>query len=93
MAADKPSGQGGNWSEVDERNVIGVTFGELAEEDQRRIREEMRRELEEVEAMKMREKLACYQKTRGGVVQKADTTKVSTSKASLSPLLKNLLIW
>jgi hypothetical protein len=32
MAAAKPSGQGaGDWSEIDERNVIGVMFSELAE--------------------------------------------------------------
>jgi hypothetical protein len=33
----------------------------------------MKKELEEVEAARLREKLACYQKTRNGVVQKADT--------------------
>jgi hypothetical protein len=42
----------------------------------------MRRVLEEIEAIKMREKLACYLKPRGGVVRKADTTKASTSKVS-----------
>jgi hypothetical protein len=87
MAANKPSEQeGGNRSEVDDGNVIVVTFGDLTEEDQRCIREEMRRELEEVEATKMREKLACYQKMRGGVVQKADTAKASASKVSSSTL-------
>jgi phage gp16-like protein len=69
MATDKASGQeAGGRSEIDERNVVGVAFGDLAEEDQRRIKEEMRRELEEVEAAKMGEKLACYQKTRSVVV-------------------------
>jgi hypothetical protein len=87
MAANKPSEQeGGNRSEVDDGNVIVVTFGDLTEEDQRCIREEMRRELEEVEATKMREKLACYQKMGGGVVQKADTAKASASKVSSSTL-------
>jgi hypothetical protein len=89
MVASKPSGQGsGSRSEVDERNVIGVMLGDLTEEDQHHIKEEMRREMEEVEAQKMQEKLACYQKTRGGVVQKADTAKASTLKvnsASLTP--------
>jgi hypothetical protein len=33
----------------------------------------MKPELEEVEATKMRENLACYQKTRGGIMQKSDT--------------------
>jgi hypothetical protein len=53
---------------VDEKNVVGVTFKDLSEEDQCQIKEEMRGELEVVEATKMKEKLACYQKTRGGVV-------------------------
>jgi hypothetical protein len=47
-------------AEVDQRNVIGVAFGDLPEDDQRRIKDEMRCELEEIEAAKMREKLACY---------------------------------
>jgi hypothetical protein len=66
--------------------VIGITFGDLSEEDQRRVKGEMRHKLEEIEAVKMWEKLACYQKTRGGVVQKADTVKVSASKVSTQPL-------
>jgi hypothetical protein len=45
--------------------VIGVTFGDLSEEDQRRIKLEMRHEMEEIEAVRMRETLACYQKMRG----------------------------
>jgi hypothetical protein len=86
-AASKPSGQEPRGrSEIDEGNVIAVTFGDFSEEDQCRIQEEMRWELEEVEAMKMCEKMSCYQKTRGGIVQKADTTKASTSKVSASPL-------
>jgi hypothetical protein len=36
------------------------------EEDSRRIKEEMRREMEEIEANMMKEKLSCYQKIRGG---------------------------
>jgi hypothetical protein len=47
MATSKLSGQGGGSRfEVDEGNVIGVAFGDLAKEDQCRIREEMRLELE-----------------------------------------------
>jgi hypothetical protein len=85
MAASKPSGQGTRErSEVDERNVIGVMFGDLVEEDQCKIKEEMRREMEEIEATRMRERLACYQKTRGGVVQKADTSKAASSKVNSS---------
>jgi hypothetical protein len=46
MVASKPSGQGsGSRSEVDERNVIGVMLGDLTEEDQHHIKEEMQREM------------------------------------------------
>jgi hypothetical protein len=34
----------------------------------------------------MRKNLACYQKTRSSVVQKADTAKATTSKVSTSSL-------
>jgi hypothetical protein len=61
-------------------------FGDLAEADQRRIKEEMRKELEEIEVARLREKLAWYQKTRNGVVQKADTTKASSSKVNPTTL-------
>jgi hypothetical protein len=40
--------------------VIDVTLGDLLEEDQHRIMDEMTRELEEVEATRMHEKLMCY---------------------------------
>jgi hypothetical protein len=61
MAAGMPSGhEVGNRSEINEGNVMGITFEDLSEGEQHRIKEEMRRELEEVEAAKMCEKLACY---------------------------------
>jgi hypothetical protein len=61
MAAGKSLGSGAkDRTKVDERNMIGVSFGDLAEEDQHRIKEEMRRELEEIGVAKMKEKLACY---------------------------------
>jgi TRAP-type C4-dicarboxylate transport system substrate-binding protein len=66
--------------------AAGVAFEDLSKEDQRRIKEEMRRELEEVEAAKKKENLACYQKMRGGVVQKGDTSKASSSKVNSSSL-------
>jgi hypothetical protein len=87
MAANKPSGQEtGSRAEVDQRNVIGVTFSDLPEDDQRRIKDEMRCEVEEIEAAKMREKLACYQRTRSNVVEKADTAKATSSKVNPSSL-------
>jgi hypothetical protein len=94
MAAGKPSGQGGSKLEVDDGNIIAVELGDLAEEDQRqrRIWEEMKKELEEVEATKMREKLDCYQKIRGGVVQKADTIKALSSKVNSSSLTPEELV-
>jgi hypothetical protein len=93
MAANKPSGQETrSRAEVDQRNVIGVTFSDLPEDDQRRIKDEMRCELEEIEAAKMREKLACYQRTRSGVVQKADTTKATSSKVNPSSLTPEDLV-
>jgi hypothetical protein len=77
---------------VDEKNVVGVTFKDLSEEDQCQIKEEMRGELEVAEATKMKEKLACYQKTRGGVVQKGDTSKASASKVNSSSLTPEELV-
>jgi hypothetical protein len=44
--------------------------------------------LKEIEAVRMQEKLTCYQKTRGSDVQKEDTTMSSSSKVnslSLTP--------
>jgi hypothetical protein len=87
MATGKPSGQGTrDQSEVDEGNVVEVTFGNLADADQCQIRDEMSKELEEIEAARLREKLACYHKTRNVVVQKVDTAKVLASKVSAQPL-------
>jgi hypothetical protein len=77
---------------VDDRNVVGLPFEDLSEEDHHRIKEEMQRELDEVEVAKMKEKLACYQKTRGGVVQKGDTSKASTSKVNSSYLAHEELV-
>jgi hypothetical protein len=72
--------------------LIGITFGELAEEDQRRIEEEMLHEMEEIEATRMKEKLMCYQKTRGGVVQNTDTAKASSPKVNSSSLSSEDLV-
>jgi hypothetical protein len=77
---------------LDDGNVIAVAFRDLTEEDQCRIREVMRLELEEVEAMKMHEKLACYQKARGGVMQKVDTIKASSSKVNSSSFTPEELV-
>jgi hypothetical protein len=72
--------------------AVGVAFEDMSKEDQRRIKEEMRRELEEVEAAKKKEKLACYQKMRGGVLQKGNTSKASSSKVNSSSLTPQELV-
>jgi hypothetical protein len=60
MAVGKPSRQETrNRSEIDPKNAIRVGMDDLLEDDQCRIREEMKKDLEELEAIRMREKLAC----------------------------------
>jgi hypothetical protein len=86
VAGKQPDQEVGSRSEIDEGNVVGVMLGDLPEEEQRRVKEEMRWELEELEASRMCKKLACYQKTQNGVMQKADTTKPSSSKVNSSSL-------
>jgi hypothetical protein len=93
MVAGKPSGKdGGSWTEIDPKNMFRVTFEDLPEEDQRQIKEEMRRKMEEVEATKLRNKLACYQRTRGGIIQKEDTAKATALKVNSSPLTHEDLV-
>jgi hypothetical protein len=64
------------------RNAINVTMEDLAEED----RNEVERQLEEEMAELRRKKLACFQKTRNGIVKKADTTTTSGTKVNSSSL-------
>jgi hypothetical protein len=60
MAVGKSSRQETrNRSEIDPKNAIRVGMDDLLEDDQCRIREEMKKDLEELEAIRMREKLAC----------------------------------
>jgi hypothetical protein len=93
MVANKPSMQeGGNRTVIDLKSMIRVGLGDLPDEDQHRIKEEMRREMEEVEATKMCDKLACYQRTRGGVVQKGDTAKATAPKVNPSSLTPEDLV-
>jgi hypothetical protein len=93
MATGKLSGQEtGSRTEIDRKNAIGVRIGDLPEEDQHQIKEEMRCKLEEVEASRMRYMLACYQKNRNGIAQKADMTKASTSKVNASSLIPEDLV-
>jgi hypothetical protein len=71
------------------RNAINVTMEELAEED----RNEVERQLEVEMAEPRRKNLACFQKTRNGIVKKADmattsSTKVNSSSLSLEDLVQ-----
>jgi hypothetical protein len=63
--------------------MIAVVMEDLAEAEWK----ELERELEEEMAERRQRKLACFQKTRNGVVKKADTTAASWAKvnASLNP--------
>ena len=78
----KVSEKGLERSYVDGQNVIPVAFGDLPDVDQKRIERELQQEVDELRKMK----LACYQKTRGGVVMKEDTASVSATKVK-APVL------
>jgi hypothetical protein len=87
MVVGKPSGhEAGNRSEINKGNVMGVALRDVPEEEERQVKEGMRWEIEEVEATRMHEKLACYQKMWNGVVQKADTAMASSCKVNSSSL-------
>jgi hypothetical protein len=57
-------------------NVIAVEMEDLLVKDWDELEQELQREMEEVMAEMRRKKLACFQKTWGGVVKKGNTTKV-----------------
>jgi hypothetical protein len=59
-------------------NVIGVEMDDLSKKDREELEKELQREMEEVMAERRKKKLACFQKTRNGVVKKGDTLKAST---------------
>jgi hypothetical protein len=59
-------------------NVIGVEMGDLSEKDRNDLKLELQREMEEVMADRRRKKLACFQKSRSGVIKKGDMMKAST---------------
>jgi hypothetical protein len=65
------------------RNIIGVTMEDLPEknrsEHERKLQQEIEAEVEE----RCKKKLACFQKTRGGVVKKGGTTRASSSPFTL----------
>jgi hypothetical protein len=55
---------------------------DLAEEDQRAIKRELKEEM----AKRRHKKLVCFQKTRHDVIKKADTTAASGTKVNSSSL-------
>jgi hypothetical protein len=79
----KAAAAAANGTGIQARNMIMVAMEDLAKAD----RKELEKELEEDMALRIQRKLACFQKTRNGVVRKADTAAASGIKvnASLSP--------
>jgi hypothetical protein len=63
---------------VSAENVTEVAMEDLSEKDREEIEGELQRELEEVMVERRKKKLACFQKTRSGIVKNGDTTKAST---------------
>jgi hypothetical protein len=61
--------------QVNNENIIGVEMADLTEKEQKEL--ELQREMEEVMAERRKKKLACFQKTRSGMVKKGDTVKAS----------------
>jgi ribosome recycling factor len=54
---------------VQARNTIHVAMEDLAKENRKELEHELKEEMVE----RQRKKLACFHKTRNGVVKKADT--------------------
>jgi hypothetical protein len=59
-------------------NVIWVEMQDLSEKDHNDLELELQRDMDKVMAERRRKKLACFQKTRSGVIKKGDTVKAST---------------
>jgi hypothetical protein len=68
---------------IHNKNAINVALEDLTEEDKKAVE----RVLEEEMAKLRKRKLACFQKTRGGVIKKSDTVAASSTKVNsqLSP--------
>jgi hypothetical protein len=64
-------------TDVNPEIMIDVVMEDLSEKDRDELERELQLVLEEVMAER-RKKLTCFRKTRGGVVKKGDTMKVST---------------
>ncbi|PWZ21376.1 hypothetical protein Zm00014a_024920 [Zea mays] len=73
-------------SEVHPLNVIKVTMEDLAEADRKEIEEEIAREMEE----KWNERLACFRKTKNGVIKQIGGASTSSKKVSSSVTCEEL---
>jgi hypothetical protein len=62
---------------VSTENVIGVTMDDLSKKDREKVECELQREIEEEMVEWCKKKLACFQKTRGGMVKKVNTSRTS----------------
>jgi ribosome recycling factor len=72
---------------VQARNTIHVAMEDLAKENRKELEHELKEEMVE----RQRKKLACFHKTRNGVVKKADTAAASGTKVD-SPLSPEELV-
>ena len=73
-------------SEVHPLNVIKVTMEDLTEADRKEIEEEIAREMEE----KRNERLACFRKTKNGVIKQIGGASTSSKKVSSSVTCEEL---
>jgi hypothetical protein len=77
MADPKAAKATGHATRVNPGNVIKVAMEDLFEKDRRDLELELQHKMEEVMAEWRKKKLACFQKTRQGVVKKGDIVKAS----------------
>jgi hypothetical protein len=77
MADLKAAKATGHATRVNPGNVIKVAMEDLFEKDWRDLELELQHKMEEVMAERRKKKLACFQKTRQGVVKKGDMVKAS----------------
>jgi hypothetical protein len=63
-------------------NIIGVTMEDLPVKDRDELECEQQQEIEAEVEERRKKKLACFQKTRCGVVKKGDTTRASQPVSS-----------
>ena len=73
------AGENGDASKVDPSNAINVTYGDLSEEQRQKFEADLKQQNEEIKARM----LACYGKTRQGMIQKE--TFVMPSIPSTTP--------